>query len=68
MFPMFFLCHVHPVHGFVDRHGAARCVVLPCHGALRIWIWGLLRGSATSVSMDLCTSLREFRAETPQLQ
>lgn len=28
-----------------------------------IWIWGLLRGSATSVSMDLCASLREFRAD-----
>lgn len=28
----------------------------------RIWIWGLLRHTATSLFMDICTSLREFRA------
>lgn len=28
-----------------------------------IWIWALLRGSASSVSMDLCASLHEFRAD-----
>eukprot|EP00434_Breviolum_minutum_P018396 symbB.v1.2.016230.t1/scaffold1230.1/size216073/10 len=28
-----------------------------------IWIWGLLRHTATSLFMDICTSLREFRAD-----